>query len=595
MSQRKERKQQWMTLKRLLAYLKGERKRLSFAVLCLILASGAELTGPILIKHVLDEYVTKQRFPTNTLMMLGMAYVSLLIVAAIFHYVQLVLFQTTAMHVIQTMRNDLFAKVQKLSLRFYDLTPVGSLVSRITNDTEAIKDLYMTVLSTFVQNIVFLTGIFIAMFSLNVTLGLFCLSLLPLIGLIMMNYRKYSSQSFLHMREKLSALNAKLHESIQGMMIVQAFRQQKRVRQEFQTINEAHHAAWMKNMKWNGLLLRPAVDLVYVFSIMLILSYFGTQSFTNTVEVGVIYAFVAYIDRFFEPVNMMMSRLATVQQAIVAGERVFALSDEKEEEVENRTTHPSPVIASGEIQFDNVSFSYDGERDVLKNISFTAKAGQMVALVGHTGSGKSSISNVLMRFYPYHSGEVRLDGELLEQFSEQELRSNIGLVLQDSFLFSGDVAHNVRFFSNASMARVEEVCQFVQVSRFIEKLPEGYHHPVAERGSRFSSGERQLLSFARTMIREPRILILDEATATIDTQTEEALQRALQVMRQGRTTLAIAHRLSTIQAADLILVLHQGVIIERGTHEELLALGGQYYRMFSLQQGIMEKIQLNSD
>jgi ATP-binding cassette, subfamily B, multidrug efflux pump len=578
---------QWTVFKRLMAYTKMHKKRLAIAFSLLLVATAAELTGPLLVKTFIDDYLTPRIFDQKALMILSCSYIGLILLSAAVNYIQFVLFQSVALDIIQSLRVQVFSKVHSLGLKFFDRTPVGSLVSRITNDTEAVKDLYVSVLSTFVQNIVVLIGIFGFMFYLNVKLAMFCLGILPFIVSIMWLYRKYSSKSFYEMREKLSQLNAKLNESLQGMAIVQAFNQQKRLRKEFADINMKHNEAQMKNIKYNGLLLRPAVDLVYMLALLLILSFFGIKSFNSGVEIGVIYAFINYLDRFFEPVNMMMMRLSIFQQAVVSAGRVFTIMDETEiAPVKKGVDLNNPSINDGKIEFRNVSFSYDGETEVLKNISFTAHPGQTVALVGHTGSGKSSIINLLMRFYEINKGEILIDDVPLSHFENSELREKIGLVLQDPFLFVGDIAQNIRLYNKKiTDEEVKDAARFVQASGFIERLPDQYGTELGERGSTFSSGQRQLISFARTMAFTPRVLILDEATANIDTETEEEIQLALHRMRSGRTTIAIAHRLSTIQDAELILVLHKGEIVERGTHQDLLRQRGLYHKMFLLQHG----------
>jgi ATP-binding cassette subfamily B protein len=525
------------------------------------------------------------------ILILGASYMGIQIVKAVVMFFQLVKFQEVALKIIQQLRIDVFSKVQSLGLRYFDQTPAGSIVSRVTNDTEAIKDMFVTVLATFIQSGFLLAGIFIAMFILDVKLALFCLILLPLILIVMSLYRKLSSKFYLDMRERLSQLNAKLSESLQGMSIIQVFRQEKRLRKEFEDINEKHYNAGMKNIKIDGLLLRPAVDLISILGLIIVLNYFGLTSFETSVEIGVLYAFINYLDRFFEPVNNMMMRLSLYQQAIVAGARVFRLLDTNElAPAQNEDTTNS--IQEGKIEFKNLTFSYDGKRDVLKNISFTANPGETVALVGHTGSGKSSIINLLMRFYEYENGDIVIDGESIRHFSKDELRDKMGLVLQDPFLFYGTIKDNIRLHNEElSDEQVVDAARFVQAHTFIEKLDDAYDHKVVERGSTFSSGQRQLIAFARTIASNPKILVLDEATANIDTETEEAIQTALAKMRRGRTTIAIAHRLSTIQDANLILVLHNGEIVERGTHQELLALGGLYHKMFLLQNGAVERLE----
>ena len=584
-------KEQKRVLYRLLSYTKPHKKELILAFSLLVLTTLGELASPILVKIFIDDYLTPGNMVFQPLVILGASYLGIQIIKSLLLFFQLVKFQEIALKIIQQLRIDIFTKVQSLGLKYFDQTPAGSIVSRVTNDTEAIKDMFVTVLSTFIQSGFLLTGIFITMFILDVKLALFCLIFIPLILLVMSLYRKFSSRFYLEMRERLSQLNAKLSESLQGMSIIQVFRQEKRLRKEFEDINDRHYDAGMKNIKIDGLLLRPAVDLIFILGLIIVLNYFGITSLDSPVEIGVLYAFVNYLERFFEPVNNMMMRLSLYQQAIVAGARVFRILD-KQELAPGQNDESNLSIEKGRIEFKNLTFSYDGKRDVLKNISFTANPGETVALVGHTGSGKSSIINLLMRFYEYEKGDILIDGQSIRHFSKDELREKMGLVLQDPFLFYGSVRNNITLHNHhLTDEQVEEAAQFVQAHTFIEKLEDSYHHKVVERGATFSSGQRQLIAFARTIAANPKILVLDEATANIDTETEENIQTALSKMRKGRTTIAIAHRLSTIQDANLILVLHQGEIVERGTHQELLALGGLYHKMFLLQNGALERLE----
>ncbi|WP_227935912.1 ABC transporter ATP-binding protein [Alkalihalobacillus deserti] len=578
-------KEQQMILWRLLGYAKNHKKSLAFAFILLLFATAAELFGPILVKIFIDDYLTPREFPFEPLLWLGILYAVLHISSVFINYFQAFMFQSISLKIVQELRVDVFSNVERQGLKFFDKTPAGALISRITNDTESIKEFYLTVLANFVQNILFLLGIFIAMFYLNPILALFCIVLLPIIFGLMQLYRRISSRLYADMSEKLSLLNAKMNETIQGMAIVQMFRQERRLRKEFSDVNEQHFQAGMKTMKLDGLLLRPAVDLISILALILVLSFFGVTSFISPVEIGVLYAFVNYLDRFFEPVNQMMMRLSLFQQAIVSGGRVFKLMDHKEF-APVQAGLISPSIKNGDIEFKNVSFSYDGESDVLKNISFTVKKGETVALVGHTGSGKSSIINVLMRFYPLERGEIFIDGQPLTEYANTELRENIGLVLQDPFLYTGTITSNIRLYrGQLTDSQIKEAAEFVRANEFIERLPGGYVAEVTERGSTLSSGQRQLLSFARTMATNPKILILDEATANVDTETEEAIQDALKRMQKGRTTIAVAHRLSTIKEANQIIVLHKGEIVERGNHQELLKQNGLYHKMYLLQKG----------
>ncbi|WP_147532249.1 ABC transporter ATP-binding protein [Bacillus marasmi] len=583
-------KQQRKVLFRLLTYTKPHRKLIITAFSLLLLTTIGDVLGPIIVKIFIDDYLTPRNLSFQPLFTLGAAYLAIQIGNVIVSYFQYFKFQEIAMYIIHQLRLDVYTKVQQLGLRYFDKTPAGSIVSRVTNDTEAIKDMFINVLVTFIQSGFMMLGIFIAMFSLNVKLAFFCLFILPIIFWLIRSYRKYSSIFYQDMRERLSQLNAKLSESLQGMAMIQMFRQEKRLRQEFAETNHQHFLAGMKNIKVDGLLLRPAVDLIYIIALMIVLSFFGISSFNSPIEVGVLYAYVNYLDRFFEPVNNMMMRLSMYQQAIVAASRVFGLLDEND--VAPSQKGEAAKITEGEIEFRNVSFSYDGKQDVLKDISFKTKPGETVALVGHTGSGKSSIINLLMRFYEFERGDILIDGRSIKDYSKQELRRKMGLVLQDPFLFYGTVNDNIRLHDQAMTdEQISSAAQFVQAHTFIEKLEKGYQHQVVERGATFSSGQRQLIAFARTIATNPKILVLDEATANIDTETEEAIQSALKKMSEGRTTIAIAHRLSTIQEANEILVLYQGRIVERGNHQELLAKQGLYYKMYLLQNGSVDLVE----
>ncbi|MCJ1908876.1 ABC transporter ATP-binding protein [Planococcus ruber] len=580
-------KDQWIVFKRLLTYLVPHKKMLAFAMLLLVLTVLGDVLGPFIIKTFIDDFLTPGNFPTGPVVGLAIGYLFIQISNVVISYFQLLKFQEAALKIIQQMRIDVFAKVQNLGMRYFDKTPAGSIVSRVTNDTEAIKEMFVSVLIGFLQSAFLIIGVYIAMFFLNVKLAAISLVLLPILFWIMYLYRKYSSVFYQDLRERLGQLNAKISESVQGMGMIQALGQEERLKDEFSGINEQHWQAGKRNIKIDGLLLRPAIDLVYALALIILLSYFGITSFSNTVEVGVIYAFVTYIDRFFEPINQVMQRLSIFQQAIVAAARVFSLLDEDDLAPAQNST--AGTIEDGRIEFKGVSFSYDGTTDVLKNISFTAMPGETVALVGHTGSGKSSIINLLMRFYEFSKGDILIDGKSVKNYESQELRKKIGLVLQDPFLFYGSIESNIRLHNQKMTdAEVQEAAEFVQADRFIHALPNGYRQDVTERGSTFSSGQRQLVAFARTMATNPKILVLDEATANIDTETEIAIQAGLERMRKGRTTIAIAHRLSTIQDADQILVLHHGEIVERGTHQELLSQRGLYHKMYLLQNGIVE-------
>ncbi|MBM0065051.1 ABC transporter ATP-binding protein [Alkalicoccobacillus gibsonii] len=579
-------KDQKQLLYRLLRYTKPHRVKIIFALSLLGIGTAAELLGPILVKIFIDDYLTVGEFPFSPLLTLAIVYIVLHVGGVIATYIQGLMFQEVALNIIQKLRLDVFENVQKLGLSFFDRTPAGGLISRITNDTESIKDLYMSVLAVFVQNFLFLFGTFIAMFYLNATLALYCLIFLPMILLLMKIYRSMSAKFYADLSGRLSQLNGKMNESIQGMAIVQMFRQEKRLRGEFKEVNEGHTIAGLKAMKIDGLLLRPMVDILAILALVIVLGFFGIQSFQTTVEIGVVYAFVNYLDRFFEPVNQIMMRLSMYQQAIVSAGRVFTLMDHNEYAPSEKQVLTEYTESQSSIEFRNVTFSYDQETDVLKNISFKVNKGETLALVGHSGSGKSSIVNLLMRFYDLEKGTIYIDGQPLSTYSNHELRSKLGLVLQDSFLYSGTIASNITLERpTVSKEAAMDAAELVGAKDFIERLPNAWETEVAERGSTLSGGQRQLISFARTMAHNPSILIMDEATANIDTETEEVIQAALRNMQENRTTIAIAHRLSTIKDADYILVLHQGECVEQGNHHQLLQMNGLYKKMYELQKG----------
>lgn len=575
-------KEQWRILKRIfvyaLPYMKGFAWALFFGIL---LALGNAFT-PRIIQIFLDNYVSQNRATLAT----GAQFAGLYMLAIIFNmvtmFLQNYLFSMAAERSVENIRNKLFRKVNSLGMRFFDQTPAGSIVSRLTNDTETIKEFWAVFLAL-AEGIFSIVTIIFAMWILDADITKLFFLFLPIMGVMVWFYQNYSTRVYRTMRERLSELNTKLNENIMGMAIIQQFRQEKRMQREFDQINDAYATGRVAMVRMNALLLFPFIQLLQGFALAMVLYLFGRESFDGFVEVGVIYSFTAYIQNFFRPMGMMMDNLSVLQDGIVSSYRVIRIMDHEELVPQQQEKHDL-TIQEGKIEFRNVSFSYNGEQDVLKDISFTANPGETVALVGHTGSGKSSIINVLMRFYEFAEGEVLIDGHSIREYPIEELRKNMGLVLQDSFLFYGDISRNIKLMHpELSDEDVRRAAQFVHADRFIEELPGQYLAQVLERGASYSSGERQLISFARTIIRDPKILILDEATANIDTETELLIQESMNKMRKGRTTIAIAHRLSTIRDADLILVLDKGKIAEQGSHEQLIAKQGLYYDMYRLQ------------
>lgn len=578
-------KDQGSALIRLFKYTLPYKWIIVLAFITLILSTIASMMTPYMVKIFIDDYLTPRHFPKETMVWLIVIFISIQLIGAITLYFSQYLFQYLAFKVIQQLRIDAFNKLGKLGMRYFDKVPGGSIVSRLTNDTETIVDMIVGVFSTFIMAFFMMISSYIMMFVLDVKLALIALIFLPIIMIILASYRKYSAFLFSKSRQRLSDLNSKLAESIEGIKIIQAFNQERRLNKEFNKINDEHYQYMLKTVKLDSLLLRPAISSISIFAVVMILGYFGVISFTTGITAGVVFAFVQYMERFFEPINQVSQNLNILQQALVSASRVFALIDDDTYEPQQEANNDN-AIETGEIEFDNVSFSYDGETDVLKNISLTAKPGEMIALVGHTGSGKSSIINLFMRFYEFNRGDIKIDGNSIKKIPKTELKEKIGLVLQDAFMFYGTIASNIKLYHpSMTFEQVKAAAEFVHANHFIEKLPNQYQHKVIEKGSAFSSGERQLIAFARTIATNPKILILDEATANIDSETEEQIQQSLNKMRKGRTTLAIAHRLSTIQDADQIFVLNKGEIVERGTHAQLIAQKGIYHNMYLLQNG----------
>ncbi|HBV02837.1 ABC transporter ATP-binding protein [Mammaliicoccus lentus] len=578
-------KDQFQVLKRLIKYTFPFKGIILLAFIMLTISTIASIATPYMVKVFIDDYLTPQVFPKSDITLLIVIFFVIQIVGAITTYWNVYLFQYLAFKVIQQLRIDAFNKIGKLGMRYFDKEPGGSIVSRLTNDTEAIVEMFIGVFSSFLMAIFMVISSYVMMFILDFKLALMALIFLPVIILVLALYRKYSAIYFSQARQLLSDLNAKLAESIEGMRIIQVFNQEKRLQNEFNEINDKHYDFNMRTVKIDGLLLRPAISMISIFAVVMILGYFGVLSFSGGVTAGVVFAFVQYMERFFEPINQVSQNLNVLQQALVSASRVFKLIDNDMLEPEQHEK-PNYHITDGKVEFKHVTFSYDGKTDVLKDITFTANPGETVALVGHTGSGKSSIINLFMRFYEFNQGEILIDNQSIKEMPKSELKGNIGLVLQDAFIFFGTVASNIKLYHpTMTFEKVQEAADFVHADQFINLLPDNYEHEVIEKGSAFSSGERQLLAFARTMASEPKILILDEATANIDSETEAQIQKSLAKMRKGRTTLAIAHRLSTIQDADQILVLNKGEIVERGTHDELIKQDGIYHKMYLLQNG----------
>ena len=574
--------QQWMVLKRLIRYLKPYTWLTICALAFLLFTTIIKSVIPLVASQFIDHYLHDLNH-VAILILLG--YYCLYILQMLVQYVGSLLFARVSYSIVRDIRRDAFANMEKLGMSFFDKTPAGSIVSRLTNDTETISDMFSGILSSFISAVfIFVTTLY-TMMILDYRLTGLIILFLPLIFVLVNLYRKKSVHIIEKTRSLLSDINSKLAESIEGIRIIQAFNQEKRLQEEFDKINEEHFVYANRSISVDSLFLRPAMSLLKLLGYAVLMAYFGYRGLYMGITAGTMYAFIQYINRLFDPLIDVSQNFSTLQTSMVSASRVFAMIYQREYEPEQQSKDVQ--LTEGNVRFEHVSFSYDGKHQILDDISFTVNKGETIAFVGHTGSGKSSIINVLMRFYEFQSGRVLLDGVDIRDFSQEELRKNIGLVLQDPFLYHGTIKSNIAMYQDISDEEVQAAAAFVDADSFIQDLPLGYDAPVSERGSSFSTGQRQLLAFARTVASQPKILILDEATANIDSETESLVQASLAKMRQGRTTIAIAHRLSTIQDANCIFVLDKGRIIESGTHEELLVLGGTYHKMYSLQAGAL--------
>ena len=576
-------------MKRLLTYMWRYKwltaLALAFTFLTSLLLTAIPLAARWYIDHLVDP--TEAGSPVLTAFQFLILYYGLFIGRVLATYLSQLTFARVSNSIVRDIRLDIFQNLQRLGMSFYDQTAAGSIVSRVTNDTQAVADMFSTVFSSLVSSFLLFLVTLVTMFSLDWHLTIWILPFLPIIWFSIRLYRKLSNRLVKMTRQKLSDINVKLSESIEGMRIVQAFRQEKRLTDEFEQINGEHLDYANRSVDVNSLFLRPAMTLLQVLAYAVILTFFGLNWQSSGFTAGLIYAFIQYVNQLFQPLIDVTQNFATLQTSTISAGRVFEMMDR--DDYEPKQAGSLKEIERGDIRFEHVSFSYDGKRDVLKDISFEVKNGQTIAFVGHTGSGKSSIINLFMRFYEFDRGQILIDGQDIKDYSQEALRKSIGLVLQEPFLYHGTIASNIRMYhEELTDEEIQQAAAFVDVADFIESLPGGYDHPVTERGSTLSTGQRQLLAFARTIAAQPKILILDEATANIDQETEEMIQNSLKKMRQGRTTIAIAHRLSTIQDADCIYVLDKGKIIESGNHDQLIALGGTYKKMYDLQAGMMK-------
>ncbi len=577
-------------LLRMLSYIVPYAGTAAACLVLVLLITALELYKPILIGNAIDEFITgnyaagelvRQRF--TGVLIAAAKYLLVMIVMFVCSRVQFLMMQTTGQKIIYEMRNQLFEHVESLSMRFFDLTPVGKIVTRITNDVETLNDLYSNILVKLIKNTVKIIGLAVVMLLLNRRMALSAFIMVPIVTGLTVIFRSIVHRIYQATRTRITALNTFLSENISGMKIIQIFGREQEKHREFREKSDELYQMNQREILANAV-FRPVIYMASVIALVIVIAYGSYNVFTGTITLGTLYIFVQYIQNFFEPIQDLTDQLATLQSAVASAEKIFTLLDEKPL-IEDPPQPVKPETIRGRIEFKHVWFAYNEKDYVLKDISFTIEPGQKVAFVGATGAGKSSILNLIGRYYDIQKGEILIDGINIRDMSREQIRGAIGQVQQDVFLFTGDVKSNIRLRNEEiSNKAVREAAREVNASRFIERLPHAYDEHVSERGSTFSAGQRQLLSFARTLAFDPTILILDEATANIDTETEQWIQDALEKLMKGRTTIMVAHRLSTIQHADNIIVLHHGRIRESGTHQELLEKGGIYKKLYELQK-----------
>ncbi len=565
---------------RLIAYMKPYAHWVIFALLLVLGLTAFDLYRPMLVGDAIDTFGANGDY--DVIIATAIKYAIVLALSFAFNIAQTWILQKTGQNIILQMRKDLYRHIQSLGSRYFDITPVGKLVTRVTNDVEALNEMYSGILVQLFRNIVKIVGLAGVMLVLDVRLAAISFVLMPLVIGLTVLCQKIARNIYRLYRTRLTDINTFLSEHLSGMKIIQIFGRQERKFEEFHDKNTKLYKAFYREMLMYAV-FRPLIYILSILSLMIVLWFGSRNVFDEIISVGTLYIFSNYIRSFFDPIQELAEQFSTLQSSIASAEKIFTVMDEDEfiPEVENPK---QPDKITGKIEFDHVWFAYDGENYVLKDVSFVINPGEKVAFVGATGAGKSSILNLIGRYYDIQKGHIYIDGIDIRQFSKKQLRSAIGQMQQDVFIFEGDVAYNIRLNDNdITDEQVKEAAEYVNASHFIEKLPQGYHEPVTERGATFSAGERQLLSFARTLAHNPSILVMDEATANIDTETEILIQEALEKLMDGRTTIMVAHRLSTIQHADCIMVMHKGRICERGTHRELLEQDGIYRKLYELQ------------
>ena len=568
-------------VRRLMAYLRPRKKTVALALLLAMVVTVSDLLRPVLVGNAMDSITAGSTF--TVIVRYSAVYMGILVLGTCCNAIELWMLQKLGQDIILEIRQQLFRHIHSLSLRFFDITPVGRIVTRVTNDVETLNELFSTILVTMVKNAVLILGYAGVMLYLNWKLALVSSILLPLVVYLTRLFTKLYRTTHRITRTKVSAMNTYLSENLSAMKLIQVFHREREKQREFRQRSGDLFQSNFREIVVYGT-FRPVIYFISILALASVLGFGGKQVMDGALSIGTLYIFTSYVKSFFEPIQSLSDQFGTLQSAMAAGEKIFTLMDEEPQIRQPENPKPMPAV-KGRIEFEHVWFSYDGEEWVLRDVSFVIEPGQTAAFVGATGAGKSSILNLIGRYYDIQKGRITLDGVDIRELDLKDLRRAIGQVQQDVFLFTGDIQGNIRLREDEiSDGKVHDAAKFVGADTFIDRLEQGYETAVTERGSTLSAGQRQLLSFARTLAFDPDVLVMDEATANIDTETEGLIQEAMAKMMQGRTTIVVAHRLSTIQHADQIMVMHHGQLREQGTHQELLAQNGIYKKLYDLQR-----------
>jgi ATP-binding cassette subfamily B multidrug efflux pump len=567
-------------MRRLLGYLKPYRRSVFWAIVCLLVESGLTVIQPYLTGVAIDRYIQGHDFPG--LSRIAALYILTMILVFVFEFLQTWLINVMGQKIMYDLRMEIIRHLQRMDVIFFDNNPVGRLMTRVTSDVDALNELFTSGVISVFEDICKLSGIMIFMFVLNYKLALVVFSILPLLILATLVFKIKVRDSFRRVRTALARINAFLQENITGSAVVQIFGRKRKQYLRFKHINKEHLDANLESVFYHALFL-PLLQFISALAIALIIWYGGRQVLSGILTIGTLVAFIQWAERFFRPISDLSEKYTILQSAMAASERIFSLLDTRPA-IASPEKPAADTVTRGSIEFRNVHFSYKPGEPVLRDISFKVAPGETVAIVGSTGAGKSTIISLLSRFYDIQQGEILVDGTRISEYDLQGLRRSIGVVLQDVFLFSGSVAENIRLENNQiTEERMRQAAETVHAAHFINKLDQRYDTEIGERGSSLSVGQKQLLAFARALAYDPKILVLDEATSSIDTETELLIRDALEKLMKDRTSIIIAHRLSTVQNADRIIVLHRGRIRETGTHQELLHQKGIYWKLFQLQ------------